>query len=797
MRAQGWITAIVLGALFALPAGTRAQAASARSKTVRKDTTADTELAQAAARHARPLSTSDLARAKEVFEQLARGRDRALSSLGASAPEVADALGRLHRLSRKRDSIHHVDVAMLAGRLAESEARALQRGYQLVLAWKRDGQLGTPRALRSVNSDSLRRLSRTDVPAPERQRILRTAYHELGRRLSSFGADGEIRAALGEIGRAIGAGAAPAAGAEPELSIREQDRRIARAIQALLEVGSLDTPTRRALIRGLAQHGDEDAAPLLERVVAQEPALASVAERAMASIARDAHMTIVMASMEAKPYTATGGLANVAQELPRALARMGHRAILVMPRHAVIDRDQLHDLGIKVTVDAPSGRDQVSLYYQHVDGVHVIFLDNPRFFSDGRKGIYGDAPGRDYGDNALRYDFFGAAVPAALRALRERAPQILDRAPDILEIADAHAASATALARSGEHAEFFAPTRIVLGVHNAGAAYQQRFDASQVAGLTRPDLYYPMGPWELNGQVNFLKFAMVHADAVILRSRQYLKEMLTEAHGEGLHGVLQQRHGQGRVFGNLNAVDYQVWDPATDPMLRYHYSLTDPDGRSFDPPGGKRTTKLDVQARLGLRVSATAPLVIAVTRMDKQKGIPDVLATARDSIATGHDTQFVISGDGDPKLIDAVKDLAAQHPDRVAYRPFSRQLEHELYAASDFNAMPSLFEPSGLPQLYSPRYLSVPIVRRVGGLEESVEQWDAVRKSGWGFKFYGDLRDGMESALRWYHSGPGYRQALWRNGALVDFSWERTSAAEQVAIYRRILRWPPHTNPTP
>jgi starch synthase len=296
-------------------------------------------------------------------------------------------------------------------------------------------------------------------------------------------------------------------------------------------------------------------------------------------------------------------------------------------------------------------------------------------------------------------------------------------------------------------------------------------------------LFYPTGPAEFFGDINFLKLGIMKSHAAITVSREYMKEILTEEKGEGLHGVLRYLHARDRLWGNLNGIDNSAWNPETDPLVRHHFSFAD--------RAGKARNKAELQGMFGLPAKPETPVVGVLARLTEQKGFDEIVPAIERAMRENKDVQFVICGDGDPEIRRRIDELVKAYPHNVAIaEKFSVELEHMIYAGSDLFLMPSKFEPCGLPQMYALRYLTIPIVRAVGGLEESIQDWSPHTGSGGsgnGFKFTTDLDGALERALAWYGSGADGRETLLRNAALSNFSWETTSAVEQVAFYRKVL----------
>jgi starch synthase len=238
--------------------------------------------------------------------------------------------------------------------------------------------------------------------------------------------------------------------------------------------------------------------------------------------------------------------------------------------------------------------------------------------------------------------------------------------------------------------------------------------------------------------------------------------------------------GQERLWGNLNGIDNAAWNPETDTLLPANFS--------FEDQAGKAVCKSELQKHYGLPQKADVPVVGVVARLSNQKGIDDIASSVRAQLQSGKQMQLVICGEGQEEPAAELRQLQAEFPDNIAFDPvFAADKEHTILAGSDFFLMPSRFEPCGLPQMYALRYLTVPIVRAVGGLEESISSFDQKTGEGTGFKFIDDLQGALHNALSWYGEGEEARQPLLKNCADADFSWDSASAPEQLAFFRRIL----------
>lgn len=479
-------------------------------------------------------------------------------------------------------------------------------------------------------------------------------------------------------------------------------------------------------------------------------------------------MNILLAASEVAPFAKTGGLADVAGALPRELHRMGHDVRIFMPLYRTV-REQ--DFGLCPLVELPSveiggvnyeGR----LWQGNLQGVPVYFLEQDDFFD--RAGLYGTSQ-HDYVDNAERFGFFARALLAALPLIGFR--------PDVLHLNDWQTGLVPALLRSeGDANPFYAETATVMTIHNLG--YQGLFPEQAVAAVGLDPALFSIDGLEYYGQLSFLKSGLVYADLMTTVSKTYCTEIQTPEMGHGFDGILHAR--ADRLFGVLNGIDDQLWDPLHDPALTSPYS--------FEDLAGKAANKRQLQKVLGLTVDAEVPLLAMVTRLASQKGL-DLVEQAWDALLE-RGVQLVILGSGDQDTMDRFEQLGALHPDRVAvHLGFDDRLARLIYAGSDMFLMPSHYEPCGLGQLIALRYGSVPVVRKTGGLADTV--FDPLeqpqRANGFTFSQLSALAmlAAIDRALALYRT-PQDWQRLVRSGMQGDFSW-RQSALRYVDLYQKAV----------
>jgi starch synthase len=475
---------------------------------------------------------------------------------------------------------------------------------------------------------------------------------------------------------------------------------------------------------------------------------------------------IAFLSSEVAPFAKSGGLADVAFSLPKTLSKLGQEPRVFMPLYAQVDhgRHGLRPLGGRVEIRLLGQTVPFMLLTAELPGTAtpIYFIDCPRFYD--RPTLYtNDA------DEPLRFLYFSRAVLETC--------QRLGFAPDILHANDWQTALVPLLKKTlYAWDRLFQSSRTVLTIHNI--AYQGVASAG-VADAIGIDRSLFDGADLRGGRVNFLKTGIVHADRLTTVSPTYALEIQTEAQGYGLDPVLRSRARD--LTGILNGVDYDEWDPSKDRFIPARYSA-----RSLHR---KKKNKEALLERLGLPYSEAIPLAGMVTRLSYQKGI-EILFDALPAVLARQPLQLVVLGTGETKYEDFFEGLQARYPGAVRFvRGFDEELAHWIEAGADLFLMPSRYEPCGLNQMYSLRYGTVPVVRRTGGLADSVRPFDPATGEGTGIVFDHFNAEAVVWALE---AGVGlFRdEALWRrvvlNGMKEDFSWDR-EAGRYLAIYRELL----------
>ena len=482
-------------------------------------------------------------------------------------------------------------------------------------------------------------------------------------------------------------------------------------------------------------------------------------------------MRVLQVAAEIFPLVKTGGLADVLGALPQALVAAGAEVRLLLPGLPAIVQG-LENLRPVVELGALFGAARVTLRLGRLthSGVDAYVVDAPYLYR--RPGNPYLAPdGREWPDNAQRFALLGWV--AAHLASGELDSEWM---PDILHAHDWHAAMACAYLAG--HPGQAAAT--LFTIHNL--AYQGLFDAGDYALLGLPSRLMVHGGLEFHGQFSFMKAGLAYAQKVSTVSPGYAAEIATAEFGCGLDGVVRARGAD--VSGILNGVDGTVWSPATDPSIAARYSR--------DALSGKPACKAALQRALGLRVDPQAPLFAVVSRLTSQKGLDLVLAAIARMVALG--AQLAVQGNGDAALEHAFREAAARHGGEVAVRlGYDEAFAHQMIAGADAIMVPSRFEPCGLTQLYGLRYGSVPVVRRVGGLADTVVDAgssDAVDPRATGFLFGPASVDALEGAVQRTiacYRRPAVWHSLMLQGMAQDFSWD-SAADKYMALYRSMLR---------
>jgi len=481
-------------------------------------------------------------------------------------------------------------------------------------------------------------------------------------------------------------------------------------------------------------------------------------------------MKIAILASEGAPYAKSGGLGDVMEALPAALARIeGNQVVLVLPYYKKIKDNPAYETKQVAQFNVALGwRQQYAGIYQlqnRTDGVTVYFVDNLYYFGAREGAIYGDI------DDGERFAYFSKACLDALVCL--------NFIPDVIQCNDWQTALVPTLLKA-QYGPLFPNTRCMYTIHNIeyqGWAGSNFFD--DVLAL----------PWEyrgcldMKGAVNMMKAAIETADLVTTVSETYAKELMYPYYAHGLDSVLAP--AAWKLTGITNGIDVNTFNPETDPALPAHYNA-----KNFQK--GKAVCKAELQKEVGLPEKADVPLLVMVTRLAGHKGL-DLLCHIARRLMWEEDCQILILGTGEPHYERFFETLAREFPDRVAAKiTFNLALASRIYAGGDIYLMPSKSEPCGLSQMNAMRYGTVPVVHATGGLKDTVPPADENGQGGLGFTFQSynadDFYGALKRCLDLYHNDPTAFRALQKTDMQQDFSWD-VPARKYMEQFHRMLGW--------
>jgi starch synthase len=477
---------------------------------------------------------------------------------------------------------------------------------------------------------------------------------------------------------------------------------------------------------------------------------------------------ILFATSEAHPLIKTGGLADVASSLPRALLKRGHDIKILLPAYASVLL-KAKEVGVKKVAELSLSGQTIRLLQTRLPGsrVTVILVDIPQF-SEREGNPYCGPDGSDWSDNHWR--FFVFAKAAETIALNQAG---LDWQPDIVHCNDWQTGLIPALLAQAEQRP-----ATVFTIHNL--AYRGLFSYQVFAELGLPNDYWHHEKLEFYGQMSFIKGGLAFADAITTVSESYAREIQTPEFGCGLDGLLSSRTSD--LSGVLNGIDIDEWNPGSDKFIVQNYNR-----RTINHKVKNKTT---LQAQLGLPVDKSVPMIGFIGRLVEQKGV-DLILNQMNQLLT-QNCQVVILGSGFASYEQALKDIALQHPHKVSVTlGYNEAFAHQIEASADLFLMPSIFEPCGLNQMYSLRYGTLPIVNAVGGLRDTVieKSFDDIGTDGNGFVFHEataeELHLAIKRALTCYQQ-PEIWKKMQQNAMSQDFSWEQ-SAQQYQKIYEEIV----------
>jgi len=479
-------------------------------------------------------------------------------------------------------------------------------------------------------------------------------------------------------------------------------------------------------------------------------------------------LNILFVASEVVPFAKTGGLADVAGALPKAIKDLGHNIIVVMPRYYKIDISKLKKLpdplGVSMGVMGEFWAGVYTTTLPNSD-VPIYMIDYEEYF--GRNGLYEDEHGNGYTDNDNRFIFLSKA---SLQLCK-----MLHFTPDIVHANDWHTAILPLLLRT-KFVHDFAHAKSVLTIHNLqhqGHFFKGAIDVMEVGWE-----YFNAHDLEDNDGVNFLKGGIARADGVTTVSKKYAHEIQTQAFGFGLeHHIQAHSH---KIYGILNGVDYNEWNPAVDKLIAKNYDSSD--------MRGKIVCKHDIQKYFGLEIRENVPIIGFVGRLVEQKGIGMIAGILHAILDM--DIQVVMLGTGEKWAEHYFSEVAQNRSNFALHIGYSDVLAHKIEAGSDMFLMPSLFEPCGLNQIYSLAYGTLPIVRATGGLDDTVHNYDEFEQKGNGFKFYDRTNDALYFTIKWavevYYTQKKAFENMQKRAMNEHFGWD-DSAKSYVNIYQNIL----------
>lgn len=481
-------------------------------------------------------------------------------------------------------------------------------------------------------------------------------------------------------------------------------------------------------------------------------------------------MKVLYVASEAVPFVKTGGLADVAGSLPKALKEAGVDVRVILPKFSQISEEYRNNMEHVYDGEIPvSWRTKfVGIDKYELDGVTYYFVDNVEYYY--RDGVYG------YDDDAERFSFFCRAVLNCLPAI--------DFFPDVINANDWHAGLIPVFLKLEHNGDpRYDKIKTIYTIHNL--KYQGVFPKDVMSDVLGLDWkYFNNGDLEFYDAVNFMKGGIIYADYVSTVSKTYAQEIQYEYFGEHLDGLLRSRRDD--LYGIVNGIDYNVYNPAIDKNLFENYDNTD----SLVAFERKGTNKIRLQELLGLPQDRKIPMVSMVTRLVAAKGL-DLVVRMMDELLQHEDFQFVLLGTGDKVYEDWFKGLAWRFPNKVSTNIyFSNELAQRIYAASDIFLMPSNYEPCGIGQLIAMRYGAAPVVRETGGLKDTVRQYDKYERQGNGFVFSNynahEMMYALKRALSTYGNFEIWRQIL-ENAMNSDYSWKE-SAREYKELYQKLIQ---------
>lgn len=487
-------------------------------------------------------------------------------------------------------------------------------------------------------------------------------------------------------------------------------------------------------------------------------------------------LNILFVTSEAEPFAKTGGLGDVSSALPQMIRELGHEIRLMMPRYSSIsDRKfKIHDVIRLREIPIPIGEEvkHSSINSSFISNlkikVQVYFLSNKEYF--GRDGLYiSKKTNSEFKDNDERFIFFARGVLETLKRLGWQ--------PDIIHCNDWQTGLIPAYLKTVYKDDpFFKNVKTIFTIHNL--AYQGNFNSDSFEKSLLPEEIFSDENVKLNGKFSFIKSGIAFADIITTVSERYAKEISTlNKFNYGLEDFINSK--KNKLYGILNGIDFNIWNPEIDPLIIKRYN-----SKSID---GKYANKSEVLEKFGLEDDLKTPLFGMISRLVPLKGI-ELIEKISDKLLK-ENVKLIILGSGEKKYQTVFEKIKKKYPKKVGFiNAFDENLAHLVEAGSDIFLMPSECEPCGLNQMYSVRYGTIPIVRATGGLEDTIR--DVSKPNGTGFKFEKydekELFQTILRALKLYKDQKKWQEIM-RNGMLENFSWE-ASAKKYISLYRKLIK---------
>ncbi len=476
-------------------------------------------------------------------------------------------------------------------------------------------------------------------------------------------------------------------------------------------------------------------------------------------------MKIMFVASEGLPFIKSGGLADVVGSLPKILKKKKNDVRVVLPLYLKIANQNRHEFEYITTVNIHCGviNTTASFFQKEVDGVVFYFIEHQGYFE--REGLYG------YGDDGERFAFFQKAVLELIKTI--------EFYPDVMHLHDWHTGMIPVLNKFHYgYDENMNQIKFVYTIHNL--AFQGNFPAEVlVSCFDLPYWLYEDGTLRFYDGISFMKAGIVFSDKITTVSSTYANEILTPEFGEDMQEALRYREGD--LFGIVNGIDTELWDPRSDERLIKNYDLR-------TVISGKATNKKSLQFELGLNEDSDAMLIGVVSRLTKQKGLHFLLECIDELM--NQNVQLVVLGTGESEIEQGLRMSEEYFRGRVVYYcGYNEDLAHKIYAGSDLFLMPSCFEPCGISQLISMRYGSLPLVRETGGLKDTVQPYNEYTNEGNGFSFYSmnseDMLNTLYYALNTYYNNRKEYNNMIKRAMKTDVSW-KYSAEEYLRLYKML-----------